>query len=191
MAKNGEKWRKMAYIAINLKILIHFSYHTRKQKALQNFQTTHKTFKQLTKLAKMIGYYNTGNEPSLIDFYNAKKINHTDSFTNLFNRVMPKYIKPEQKPVADDTNFGPSLKKLFKEVKQVMKLPKKDYNYGPCLRDLFKEVKAIKPIKETNYGPTLAKLFKEFRRVQRNDQVYMSEEYGYYVESLPRPLDLE
>ena len=55
----------------------------------------------------------------------APKINRTDPFILLFNREMPKTMKIDRKPISKDVNYGPSLSKLFKELK-VTKRRKKE-----------------------------------------------------------------
>ena len=77
------------------------------------------------------------------------------TFTNLFNREMPKYIHQEPKCVASDINYGTSLKKIFKEVKISKKVKTiKDTNYGPSLSKLFNEIKISKEAKKDNGAGT-------------------------------------
>ena len=68
----------------------------------------------------------------------------SDSFTVLANKEMPKYIKPKVYPSIDNTNFGPSLVKLFKESKIAKKKVVKDYYFGPSLYRLFDEKESAK-----------------------------------------------
>lgn len=68
----------------------------------------------------------------------------SDSFTVLANKEMPKYIKPKVYPSIDNTNFGPSLVKLFKEPKIAKKKVVKDYYFGPSLIRLFNEKESVK-----------------------------------------------
>ena len=80
----------------------------------------------------------------------SPKINPTDSFILLFNREMPKTMKIDQKPIEKEINYGPTLAKLFKELK-VIKREVKDINYGPSLAKLF-VVKRVKKEEDIPVG---------------------------------------